>query len=77
MLAMSNRLKEVMKRAETWPEPEQEELADLLLAIEAERLNPVVLSDEDIAALEQSAEDVRLGRFASDESVKAIFDRYR
>jgi hypothetical protein len=77
MRAMSNRLKEVMKRAESWPEPEQEELADLLLAIEAERANPVVLSDDDVAALERGAEDIRLGRIASDESVKEILDRYR
>jgi hypothetical protein len=77
MHAMSNRLKEVVKRVETWPEAEQEQVADLLLAIEAEHSTPVVLSDDDIAALEQSAEDVRLGRFASEESVQAIFDRYR
>jgi putative ABC transport system ATP-binding protein len=37
----------------------------------------VVLTEEDEAALARSAEDVRIGRFASDESVKAIFERYR
>ena len=72
---MANRLKEIMKRAETWPEADQEQAADLLLAIEAERSAPVVLSDDGIAALEQSADDVRLGRFASDESVKALLGR--
>ena len=35
------------------------------------------ITEEDEAALARSAEDVRLGRFASNESVKAIFDRYR
>ena len=54
---MSNRLKEIMKRAETWPEADQEQAADVLLAIEAERSIPVVLSDDDIAALERGTED--------------------
>jgi putative ABC transport system ATP-binding protein len=37
----------------------------------------VVLTEEDEAALAQGAEDIRVGRIASDESVKAILDRYR
>jgi hypothetical protein len=35
------------------------------------------LSPEDRDALERSAEDLRLGRFATDEDVKRIFDRYK
>jgi hypothetical protein len=35
------------------------------------------LSPEDREALERSAEDVRRGRFATDEEVKRIFDRFR
>jgi hypothetical protein len=35
------------------------------------------LSPEDREALERSAEDVRLGRFATEEDVKRIFGRYQ
>jgi predicted transcriptional regulator len=35
------------------------------------------LSPEDREALERSAEDVRRGRFVTDEEVKQLFDRYR
>jgi hypothetical protein len=35
------------------------------------------LSPDDREALERSAEDVRRGRFATDEEVKLVFDRYR
>ena len=35
------------------------------------------LSPDDCAALERGAEDVRRGRFATDEEVKLVFDRYR
>jgi hypothetical protein len=34
-------------------------------------------SPDDRDALARSAEDVRLGRFATEEQVKAVFDRYR
>lgn len=34
------------------------------------------LSDEDRAALERSAEDIRQGRFATDEAVQKVFDRF-
>ncbi len=74
---MSNRLKQVMKRAETWSEADQEQAADILLALEAERSTPPDLSADDVAALERSAEDERLGRFASDDEVREIFSRYR
>jgi putative ABC transport system ATP-binding protein len=37
----------------------------------------VVLTEADEAALAQGAEDIRVGRIASDESVQTIFDRYR
>jgi predicted transcriptional regulator len=35
------------------------------------------LSPEDREALERSAEDIRRGRFATDEEVKQLFDRCR
>jgi len=35
------------------------------------------LSPEDREALERSAEDVHRRRFATDEEVKQLFDRYR
>jgi len=35
------------------------------------------LSLEDREALDRSAEDVRQGRFASDEDVKRLFSRYQ
>jgi hypothetical protein len=35
------------------------------------------LSPDDREALERSAEDVRRGRYATDDEVKLMFDRYR
>lgn len=70
-------LKSILDRIETWPESAQEEAAATLQAIEEEFLAPYTLTDEDRAALERSAEDVRQGRFATDEAVQKIFGRFR
>ncbi|HMN87110.1 MAG TPA: hypothetical protein PKA74_14105 [Bauldia sp.] len=74
---MGKRLTEILKRAESWPEADQDEAAELLLEIEAERNVLLPLDDADLAALERSAADVREGRFATDEEVRAILSRYR
>jgi hypothetical protein len=74
---MTSKLKEIVRRAEAWPEADQDEAAEMLLALEAERTNPPPLSEDDIEALRQSAEDVKHGRFATEASVREILDRYR
>lgn len=74
---MSNKLKDLMERAAHWPEVAQEEAIASLQSIEDELVGLTELSPEDRAALERSGEDVRLGRFASDDLVKNVLGRYR
>ncbi len=62
-------LREILERAETWPEEAQEEAVNFLLALDQE------LADEDRAAIERGLDDMRHGRFASDEEVSAVFRR--
>jgi len=59
------------------PEEAQTELVETLLDLRAQHLGIYHLDDDDRAALERSAEDVRLGRFASDAAVDATYARYR
>ena len=68
-------LREILERAETWPEKAQEEAVNSLLAIEQELADPYVLTDEDRAAIERGLDDMRHGRFATDEQVSAVFRR--
>jgi predicted transcriptional regulator len=35
------------------------------------------LTEEDLRAIDEGLADARAGRFASDEEIKALFDRYR
>jgi hypothetical protein len=74
---MNTKLREVLQRAERWPLAAQEAALDFLLEMEAELSQPPILTDEDREALARSAEDVRLGRFASEEEVREVFSRHR
>jgi hypothetical protein len=74
---MNENLKDVIKRVDAWPEEAQEEAAEFLLALEQEYAEPYELSDEDRKAIDRSLEDMRQGRFATDEQVAAVFNRSR
>jgi predicted transcriptional regulator len=74
---MNAKLKDLIDRIETWPPAAQEEAVQSLLAIEQEIAEPYELTDEDRAAIDRSLEDMRRGRFASDERVAAVFRRAR
>jgi hypothetical protein len=74
---MSPSVRKILEQVETWPEEDQEELAEYAREIEARRSCIYQLSEDERAALAQSAEDVRAGRFASDEQIAAIFKKAR
>jgi hypothetical protein len=74
---MNAKLKELIERVDAWPDEAQEEALQLLLALEQEYAEPYKLSSEDRAAIDQSLEDMRQGRFATDEQIAAVFGRSR
>jgi hypothetical protein len=74
---MNARLKDIVERLDTWPEEAQEEALQLLLALEREYSEPYELSSEDRAAIDASLEEMRQGKFATEEQVSAIFNRHR
>ena len=74
---MSPSVREILEQVESWPEEDQEELAEYAREIEARRSGVYRLSEDERAALAQSAEDARAGRFASDEQIAAIFTKAR
>ena len=58
------------------PDEAQAEFVEFLLEMRAQDLGIYHLDDDDRASLTRSAEDVRLGRFASDAEVKEMYARY-
>lgn len=67
----------LMERAADWPVEAQAELVDAMLRIEAKYGGVYQVDDDERAALERSAEDVLLGRLASDDQVAELFTRIR
>jgi hypothetical protein len=59
------------------PDYAQAELVESLLDMRAQHLGIYHLDDDEREALARSAEDVRLGRFASEAEVERTFARYR
>lgn len=67
----------VLERVRTWPLQRQEDAARSLLLLEEHGTVPYELNEEERADLEQALADEAREDFASDEEVKAVFDRYR
>ena len=72
-----DQVKAMLDRVLTWPPEAQEEAVASLATIEQQFSTLQTLSSDDREALSRSAEDVRQGKYATDDQVKAIFDRYR
>lgn len=67
----------VLDRVADLPEEAHAELIESVTQIEAKYGSVYRLSEEERAAVRRSFEDIRHGRFATDEEVEAVFARYR
>jgi hypothetical protein len=73
----SKALDEAMRRAETWPEAAQEELAEIALEIDARlRGGPYHATPEELAQIDRGLNAARQGRFATDEQVEAMLAKH-
>lgn len=69
--------KNVLARAETWPEEDQDELIERALEIEARRHGVYDLTPEELRAIKQALAAVGREGIASVDQVEAIFARYQ
>ena len=69
---MSPAVKEILQHVASWPEEDQEELAEAAREIEARRTGVYVLTDDERAAIAEA----RKGEFASDRDVAAFWKRH-
>jgi ribosome maturation protein Sdo1 len=74
---MTKQLKEVLERAEAWPEEDQQELAELVRDIEARRTGVYHPSVEELAAIDEALGQVARGEVASKDEVDAAFATFR
>jgi hypothetical protein len=70
-------LKQVLERVETWPEEDQEELAEVARDIEARRTGAYHATPEELAAIDEALGQVARGELASKEEIEAAFAKFR
>jgi len=62
-----------LERVRSWPEEDQEELADVAREIESRRSGIYRLSDEERAAVRVGMDAARRGDFVTDEEMDAFY----
>jgi len=67
----------LLDRISAWPEEAQDEFVRSIAEIEERHLGAYRLSDDERNAVRRGLADLRAGRLASDETVAAVFNRYR
>ncbi|HEY4774952.1 MAG TPA: hypothetical protein VIH40_09040 [Xanthobacteraceae bacterium] len=70
---MSQKVKEILQHVESWPEEDQEELAEVARDIEARRTGVYRATAEELLALDAAEQS----GIASDEEVEAAFRSFR
>ena len=74
---MTPRTKKLLERIDSWPEEDQEELAEAALEIEARRAGVYRLTEAERDAVRRGLEDVSQGRFAGEADIAAILKKAR
>ena len=70
-------LEALLERAASWPDEAQADLVRFMIDTEAKHFGVYRLTDEERAAIRKGLDDARHGRFASDEEIAELFNRYR
>ena len=74
---MSPGTKTLFERVQSWPEEDQEELAEIAREIEARRSGVYQLSDDERTAVRAGLEAARRGEFASEEEIDQFYQLHR
>jgi hypothetical protein len=74
---MSRQTKTLLEQVQSWPEEDQEELADVAREIEARRNGIYRLSDDERVAVRAGLDAVRRGDFAPDQEVEEFYKLHR
>jgi hypothetical protein len=74
---MSPKTKQILKQVESWPEEDQEELAEVARIIEARRTGTYRLSDEERAAVRKGMDAARHGQFVPDDELERFYQLHR
>jgi hypothetical protein len=74
---MNKLVETLIERVADWPQEAQAEVVKSIVDIETKHFGVYKLSPEERTAIEEALEEMRQGKFATDEEVAAVFNRYR
>ncbi len=74
---MSRPSQDILRRIESWPQEDQDELIELAHEIEARRSAVYQLTPQEASAVERGLREMREQRFASDDDIAEIFRKAR
>jgi predicted transcriptional regulator len=66
----------VLEGVRSWPQEDQEELAELVREIEARRTGVYVMNDEERAAVRRGLDEAARGEFVPDQEMDAFWKKY-
>jgi predicted transcriptional regulator len=69
-------IKAVLEGVHSWPQEDQEELAQFAREIEARRTGVYVMNDEERAAVRQGLDEAARGEFVPDDEMNAFWKKY-
>jgi hypothetical protein len=70
---MSPKTKALLEQVQSWPEEDQEELADAAREIESRRSGVYRLSDDERVAVRAGIDAAGRGDFAADDEIEALY----
>jgi hypothetical protein len=76
-MTMADLIKKAMARVSNWPEQQQTEAAELLLALDELGPDPITLTGDELAAVDEALAETERGEFADPRDVEAVFARFR
>ena len=74
---MSDLMEKALAAVKRWPETQQDEAAEMLLALDRMGTLPYVASDEELAAVDEALAQTARGEYASDTDIEKAFARFR
>ncbi len=75
-MTTQQKVESIIQQAAELPEEAQAELVESLVEMRSQHLGIYHLDDDERTALAQSADDIRTGRFASDQDIEELFARH-
>ena len=70
------KVESLIRQTAELPEEAQAEVVESLVEMRSRQMGVYHLDESERAALAESAEEERLGRFASDDEIEVMFSRY-